>query len=465
MKYSKIHLVIIQFCIILFCASTACNFIFSTNESVNIFKGEKYNILILTIDSLRRDSLSSFGNPELTSPYIDRYFRDGTIFTNMFSQSGWTTPSLISIFTSLYPSIHGVDRKGVHLKEDINTIADLLVKKGYRVPDISYLFELSKINYSNLGFEPVGYGLPPHEDFNFSLLDWMEKNQNDPFCVWYHYPVVHLPYNPPEPYKSLYSSLRDVHFSNNNIIEMVVKHSRIKKTDLVEGNDTKFEDLNEEQKEKIIKSVRSLYMGDIRYVDNFLRSVFMKLTELRLMENTIVILTADHGEELFDHDGLGHASTSLKGTLYDELINIPLLINIPDNVQRKISEKIVQGIDVLPTIYELNGWENESFFLGNSFASSLFKETGKKGSDNFVYSETTPCGYNCDEEQYKIRLKALRKDKWKLIARYKGSDLLSSELYNIEDDLMEKSDLSSSEKKMVEKLNRIINRLKGKEEK
>jgi len=410
--------------------------------------------MLLTVDSLRYDSLSSYGNPHLTSPYVDRFFKKGTLFTNMFSQSGWTTPSLISIFTSLYPSIHGVDIKGAKINPEIYTVADLFVRRGFRVPDICYLFVLSKENYSNLGFESCNYGLPPHEDFNFSLFDWLGKNRNAPFFLWYHYPMVHLPYNPPEPYKTLFTSSYKARFYKSDIIKRIMKNNKIKKNELKEGGQTPFGNLSESAKKEVVSATKALYEGDIRFTDSLLGNVFKKLEELGLTEETIVILTADHGEEIFDHGGIGHASTSLDGTLFDEIIKIPLLIYIPDKVQRSISDVMTQGIDLLPTTYELYNWEQEPFFLGRSIASFMMQKQKEKKTDNFVFSETTPCGYNCDEEGYQIRIKSLRDRRWKLVSRFDKDGRVTHKLFDIISDPLEKDNLAPSKPEKVKDLSR-----------
>jgi choline-sulfatase len=434
--------------IIIGCGLNLC----SKNKSSNERNSGKYNFILLTIDCLRDDALSCYGNPSMTSPYIDRFFKKRTIFTSMYSQSGWTSPSLISMFTSVLPSVHGVDIKKASIKPGIKTFAHLFSEKRYEVPDICYLFVVSKENYSNLGFEQVGYGLPPHEDFNHSILDWLEKNRNKPFFVWYHYPVLHLPYNPPETYKTLYTENVEKDIFENEIFSKIMKLSRISKSELFHGMKKPFDRISSDQRENLTRATRSLYNGDLRNLDKMLGDLFKKLEELDLLDNTIVILTADHGEEILDHGSIGHASTSLSGTLYEEIIHIPFMISVPDRTNKRISDAMVQGIDVLPTIYDLNGWDEEKNFTGNSFASRIYKKSSCSHSKDYIFSETTPCGYNCDDENYKIKIRSLRYRDWKLITHFDQEKPLETELYNIKDDPQEKRNLASSESDVVDEL-------------
>lgn len=390
---------------------------------------EGVNVLIITVDSLRPDHLGCYGYERATSPNIDRLAKRGVLFTQAISQSSWTSPSMISLLTSLYPPSHGVDSRGKSLPEGVRTPIEVLGENGYAVPAISYLLSIVP-NYANLGFE--------HTEEK-DIYSWLEKNFQKKFFLWYHFFSQHLPFDPPPPYDHLFDP-KDYLASEATLekVKMIRENVVIRKGEF---------DLVKEDMPLII----SLYDGEIRYVDTKIGEILDKLEELGLEDRTIIVLTADHGEELMDHGFIGHASTSLAGTLYDEVIHVPLIISYPKGLpQGVIVDTEVQSIDIMPTVFDILGIPMEPIAEGRSLLPLI------EGRDysyvKSAFSETTLCGWQRpEEEEERGRVRAIRSDGWKLIFnRSPGGD--SYELYNLKDDPGELENLVDVEIEVVDRL-------------
>ena len=148
------------------------------------------NVILLTVDTLRPDHLSCYGYPRNTTPFLDNIVKNCVVFENVISSAPWTCPGMISIFTGLYPSVHGVEARGRSLLPGTVTIFDVFKEHGYLVPNIAYLTNIP--NFANLGLEPMEEQyvetdfLPGDE-----LLNWIKEHRRDRFLAWYHYRFLH----------------------------------------------------------------------------------------------------------------------------------------------------------------------------------------------------------------------------------------------------------------------------------
>lgn len=157
------------------------------------------NVILLTVDTFRPDHLGCYGYKRDTTPFLDTIARKGVIFKNVISSSPWTSPGMISIFTGLYPSVHGVQARGNSLLPGTTTIFKVFKEHGCKAPKISYLTDIP--NFANLGLdpkEPVYFkeASEPGEE----LLRWLDEHHRSRFIIWYHYRFLHLPFNPKDQY-------------------------------------------------------------------------------------------------------------------------------------------------------------------------------------------------------------------------------------------------------------------------
>jgi len=290
------------------------------------------NVIVIVVDTLRADHLSSYGYKRDTSPFIDSLVQEGVRFENAISPSSWTQPSHASMLTGRYTyEIHAETKP---LDGTFPTIGEVMQTQGYRTGAFSGNTEFftrrqgfgrgflhfeddyqsvqdAFLNSSIYGYLFDFYGLrkalnyegvPTRKyasDINRSALKWIDQDKGTPFFVFMNYFDVHDPYLPPEPYRSKYANVPNPGGLINGFVERY------------------HPDLTPEQ----LQSEVDAYDGAISYVDDQIKALFGELDQRGLLDNTIVIITADHGEELGEHGLLQHSAS-----LYLQEIHVPLIM-------------------------------------------------------------------------------------------------------------------------------------------
>lgn len=410
------------------------------SEQIN----KNLNVLLFSIDSFRPDHLSCNGYNKNTTPTIDGIAKNGLVFNNAIGQSAWTTPGMLSIFTSLYPHSHKVNARGESLDPDINALPKALKAHGYSTPAFSYLIQ--DPNYHNLGFEPA----PDHifkgttvEEL-FTLLD-IYKNKT--FFIWYHNKYIHLPYKVDPPYDRLLSK-RDENSSSKMSSGLLAVQNKV----IVKNGSVTFDEGDKQ-------TVEELYDANLKKLDDTILRLLNKLKELNLEKNTLLIITADHGEELLDHGFVGHASTSLSAKLYDEIIHIPLIFYLPGTLNAKSFDTQVQQIDIFPTVFDILNLDIPDKLEGQSLLKLMNSKV--RPWHELALSETNKGGYQSTEEMKKIIVTSLRTPEWKLICT-NNQNKKQYELYNLKKDPGEKSNVHSSYPHISSTMELLINQIKAK---
>jgi arylsulfatase A-like enzyme len=386
------------------------------------------NVVLITIDSLRPDHLSAYGHGRPTTPTLDRLARRGTRFTQVINQASWTSSSLVSVLTSLYPSTHGVDGRGKTVGAGVITPLKRLRETGYQVPSLSYLTALPEFDY--LGFEAVAAD-------EREVGRWLDRYGHRPFFIWLHLEGPHLPYNPPSPYDRMFTQ------TGSPIPQVVRERLKPFLGDPVipKGEVT----LSRADLDALV----ALYDGKIRKTDDEVQGLLDLLERRRLLTRTIVVVTADHGDELFDHGWVGHASTSLSGTLYDELIRVPLIMAGPGIPRGRVVQTQVEGVDLMPTLLDLLKVSHPPSLQGGSLLPLL---RGRSGRSSAAFAETTVCGRSCPEAQAQDRLQAIRRPPWKLIRRLKTTGAEQVELFHLASDRHEQRNVAAGHPGIVSRL-------------
>lgn len=278
------------------------------------------NILLLVIDTLRADHLSVYGYPRETSPTLDNLAKRGLLFENHFSTSSWSTSAVAGIFTGLYPAQHGcVDLRGLFLPLELETVAEPLKKAGYRTIGVSGNPLLS----TKLGFSQ---GFDVFNEVCFDHVYWKsgecmtdqafeDIGSDAPEFLFMQYFDPHAPYVAPKPEWLMF---RDWEFSYNP------------------GNALKF--------------ITNRYDEMVRYSDRQIGRLLDTLDMRGWLDNAVVIITADHGEELGERGRVSHGYT-----LYDEVTHVPLIIFGKGVPQGERMHAVTSSIDILPTILALGG--------------------------------------------------------------------------------------------------------------
>lgn len=390
-------------------------------------KAEKPNVLLITVDSFRPDHIGAYGYPRATTPTLDRLARQGVLFRAAFNQAAWTSPPLVSMLTSLYPSAHGVDYRTKSLDPSVVTPLRRLREAGYAVPGICYLIALPE--FENLGFEPVE---------ERTLEAWLNKSSGKPFFAWIHLEGPHLPLNPPPPYDRMFTP-----GGQPLPPDVLARLKPFREQPVIPRTEASVDPRDRD-------AVIALYDAKVRRTDDEIGRILGTLDRLGLSRSTLVIVTADHGEELLDHGFIGHASTSLAGTLFDELIHVPLIMSYPGTLPegRKVG-RLVEGIDVLPTVLDLLGVPPPAVTQGRSLLPLIRGKPATAAPQ--VFAETTTCGRSCPEGQDQSRLQAIRTPTWKLI---RAEDAAGERfaLYHVASDRGERRDVAAGHRRIVARL-------------
>lgn len=407
-------------------------------ESLRAADRPSLNVLLITIDSLRPDHLSAYGYSRPTTPTLEDLAHKGTRFTQAINQASWTSAALVSVLTSLYPSTHGVDGRSKTIGPGIVTPLRRLWEAGYQVPGLSYLVALPE--FEHLGFEPV-----PVKEREISR--WLEKHANRPFFIWTHLEGPHLPYNPPPPYDRIFTPTGlPLPRTVRERLEPFLGSPIVTKDEAA---------LSQTDQRTLI----SLYDGKIRKTDEEVRELLEALKRYGLIERTIVVVTADHGEELFDHGWVGHASTSLSGTLYDEVIRVPLIMAGPGIPRGRLVTTQVEGVDLMPTILDLLKITPPPFIQGRSLLPLL---QGRRHRPQVAFAETTVCGRSCPEDRSQDRLQTVRRPPWKLIRRLRTTGEEQYELFHLASDPRERQNVLPRHPEVTTRLKVELNQLVAK---
>jgi len=320
------------------CLSLLILMFFSAGCSASQEKREKkFNILLISIDTLRADHLHCYGYEYETSPRIDALSRQSLFFEFAFCPIPKTSASFASMMTGLHPYIHKTKPNLGELKEKYITLAEVLQLKGYETAAVVDNVNLSKKFFFNQGFytytEVWNETEKKSESTPFiteKVLSFLNKKREKPFFLWANYIETHTPYIPPQKYVDTRPPGRDIRTIKRPIIRNYMKKIIEAESVYNEGH------------------YIALYDGAVHYVDAEMGKIIDTYHRLGLNKNTIFIFTADHGEDLgernffYDHGPLTFTAAS----------RVPLLVYIPGEKSRRIKTP-VSIMDIYPTILEL----------------------------------------------------------------------------------------------------------------
>lgn len=338
-------------------------------------KDEQPNILLISIDTLRQDHVSCYGYHRATTPTLDKLAREGIRFETCVSHSPWTLPAHMSVMTGLPPSLHQVQENDESLPENLNTLAQLLKKKQYKTCGIATSSFLSETFGFNRGFD--NYQVIPYEKAGVitkKALKWLSKIniKNDKFFLFLHFFDVHWPYHPPKEFISMFgASPKDVKYG---------KFQFLKQFSYPENR------LDPELKKKII----ALYDGEIRYTDSQINRIIQFLKTKKVLDNTIIVVFSDHGEEFKEHGSFGHGHS-----LYKELIDVPLIVRYPPKIKANTvtSQRVVLSDIPLTLLKSANIPPPQQFRLrAEDLLGYMNNNTKRKHRDRNIILESTRRG-------------------------------------------------------------------------
>jgi arylsulfatase A-like enzyme len=303
-------------------------------------------VVLISIDTLRRDHVSLYGYPRRTTPGLETLARESIVFDDAVSTSSWTLPAHASLLTSTYPGVHGAVSSHVGLSADWPNLARTLGENGFFTQAMVTHVYLSKEYGLGEGFDRHRY-LPETraEELTNEAIRFLEASGDEDFFLFLHYYDPHWHYDPPPPYDTFF----DPSYTG-------------------EANGIWW-DFKDEDRESIdpkdLHHIKALYDGEILYTDREVERLFREMKRIGVFEEALIVVTSDHGEEFLEHGAWEHQKT-----LYEEQLRIPLVMRLPRGRMgsRRLEEQ-VSLIDVAPTILAELGIEAPDTFQGRPLLS------------------------------------------------------------------------------------------------
>lgn len=334
------------------------------------------------MDTLRSDHLGCYGYHRNTTPYIDSLAESGVRYLNVTAGEPWTLPSMATIFTGLLPLEHNARRRGESyfgIDTEAFTLAEYLGRSGFTTAAFFNVIFMNASFGFHQGFDHFDCfsSLGSSSDRNAAqtvddVFDWLDGNQrSDPLFLSVHFYDPHLTYSPPDSFADIWVDPEYIgHFDSSGGQREAVVNVNMGAVNLSP------EDLY---------NLQALYDGEIAYTDYEIGRLLAGLRNRGLTEDAIVILVADHGEEFLDHNKFGHAHS-----LYQELLNVPLIISGSGFISGTTSSFNVSQADILPTILAWADIEIPQDIFGIDLLS-----------EEFPLERSVPAGMNM-EEQYVV---------------------------------------------------------------
>jgi len=267
------------------------------------------NLLLVVVDTLRADHLRLYGGTRDTAPNLDRLAADALVFERAFAPCSWTQPSVATVLTGLSPIHHGVIG-GVALRPDIETLAEVLQRRGFTSFAVSSNPIIGRREGFQRGFETfVQVPWARAEVVSAVFDDWLEEHRDLRWFAYVHYIDPHDAYNAPVPKARSFTSGLEP-------LRPDLTWERLRESD--------FGRVRLRLRPQDLDYLRAAYDDEIRYWDSGFRRPLDSLRRAGLLDDTVVVVVADHGEEFLEHGKLFHGSH-----LYDETIRVPLLIRAP----------------------------------------------------------------------------------------------------------------------------------------
>ncbi len=363
------------------------------------------NVLLISIDSLRADHVGAYGYQRDTTPTIDHLANEGALFTTVASSSSWTLPAHVAMLTGLFDFEHGVMTPGHRLQPGITTLAESFKAAGYQTyglysgpflhPDFGFSQGFDEyIDCTSYNLEKVNLKREPGVKSQFNAVhDKSHGDVTNPtilrearrlfrriaqsgvvgktsrqqplnrFFMFVHMFDVHYDFIPPAPYNTIFFPDYQGDITSNDFLRNKRINRRMPRQDL----------------EKIL----ALYDGEIRFTDDTIGQLLESMREDDLLSNTIVVVTADHGDEFFEHGGKGH-----RRNLYEETVRIPLVVWYPPAIRPGRIDEVVRVIDIAPTLLEMCSLpatesvpEDPRLRTNRTFARSLLPLIGSGGNN------------------------------------------------------------------------------------
>jgi arylsulfatase A-like enzyme len=387
------------------------------------------NVLIYMIDTLRADHTSLYGYARDTTPFLKKLGAQGLVFEDCQAQATWTKPSTASLMTSLYSFTHGISLDSDTIPKGATTLAEQLRAAGYVTASVVSNPFAGRLTGLQRGFDymsewaVVQRRRTDAEDratdsaaLNKVVFPWLEQHRDEPFFLYAHATDPHAPYRPPAGFEEKFANPAETPEFNRNYIKLRDKAQYGGGTVISRALCAK----SGVNPDRFIHRAIDRYDGEVLHNDWSLQQLVDKLKQIGVLDNTLIVVVSDHGEEFWEHGWTAHGHS-----LYQELTHgvfimwNPKLIPTP----RRVAEP-VQLIDVMPTVLDLVGLKIPDVVQGQSLAAFAkgqpFQRRGPVMTSRYAHPHTKPNGFVPENRTDTV---ALLDTNWKLIYRDKAKEV------------------------------------------
>ena len=370
------------------------------------------NVLIVILDTTRADHLSAYGYPRATTPSIDRVAAEGALFSRASSTAAWTLPAHASLFTGQYPSTHGTDAERIHLPGESVTLAEIAASRGYRTAMFTANVWLTSLTGLDRGFERVefagaraltgasfvtlaaerAFGLVGADDWDAGaatvtrgVLDWIARGGRDrrPFFVVANYMEAHEPYGSvPRAYYGRFLDRDIPRTASRRWVRNTPAYFCASCTPGQDSDGLVCSGGRWQTTPARAADAAALYDAGLRYVDDHVGRLYQTLAAAGRLDDTLVIVTADHGEHLGEHGRIGHG-----GFLTEAVLHVPLIVRFPRAIAGGTRvDRPTSLVDVYPTVRHAMG----ALAKGPDAGTSLFDREALERRPVRVIAEYAP---------------------------------------------------------------------------
>ncbi len=317
-------------------------------------------VVLVIMDTVRRDALGCYGNDRGTTPRLDLLAADGVRFDRAISSSGWTLPSVASILTGNWATIHGALGRGSNLtaiRREMTTAAEVMKAAGYRTAAYTNAAFVSPELGIDRGFDVFDHVYAFNENTRRAdetlnaAIEYAREHRREDCFIMVHLFDPHLDYDPPPDYATRFTDGR-AEPPPPLSIEICL--------DMQRDDDTVA------PTEADIEYVRGVYHGEVAFMDEQIGRLVDELKDMDLYDRAMIVAVADHGEEFWEHGGFEHGHT-----LYDELVDVPLIVKFPSDLHptTRVVKWQVRTLDIMPTVFDYLAVKVPESFAGESLLS------------------------------------------------------------------------------------------------
>ena len=387
------------------------------------------HVVVLTIDTMRASKLKPYdSSTRVRTPAFDAVAAAGTVFERAQSPENWTKPSVASILTSTFPATHGAKNDASRLPQSLDTLGEVYQQAGFETASFIANGYVSRAFGFDQGWDHYTNYIREEKNTNASNVfgeaaAWIEEHHDDDRMFVYIQTIdPHVPYDPPDEYLHLYDARTDYAGQVQN------RRTHLLLEDAKKNPPRVTFDASDRRR------LEALYDGEVSYHDKELEKFLAKLDELGLTEDTIFVITSDHGEEFDDHGSWGHGHS-----VFQELIHVPLVVRWPGVTEGGSRvPQVVSTMDIGPTILEATGVDVPESYEGRSLMGFL------RGAP--------PAGPHVAFSDFQENRRVIRGGDWKLILR----SSLTYVLFDLEADPAERNELNGRNNPIAMRYLRVL---------